>query len=61
VRTLSGTCGVERLEQHYVRLEDRDAGRCFAYAAPAFEFKCVLAYDDAGLLLDYPGIAIRAA
>jgi uncharacterized protein len=52
---------VERLEQHYVRLDDQDAGRRFAYAAPAFDFKCVLAYDDAGLLLDYPGIAVRAA
>jgi hypothetical protein len=51
---------VERLEQRYVRLEDQDTGRRFAYAAPAFDFRCVLAYDDAGLLLDYPGIAVRA-
>jgi uncharacterized protein len=50
---------VERLEQRYVRLGHQ--GRCFAYAAPAFEFTCVLAYDDAGLLLDYPGLAVRAA
>lgn len=52
---------VERLEQRYVCLEDQDAGRRFAYVAPAFDFACVLAYDDAGLLLDYPGIAVRAA
>lgn len=52
---------VERLEQCYVRLEDQGSGRRFAYAAPAFDFNCVLAYDDAGLLLDYPGIAVRAA
>jgi hypothetical protein len=51
---------VERLEQRYVRLEDQVPGR-FAYAAPAFDFTCVLAYDDAGLLLDYPGIAVRSA
>lgn len=51
---------VERLEQRYLRLEDQDAGQRFAYAAPAFDFTCVLAYDDAGLLLDYPGIAVRA-
>ncbi len=52
---------VERLEQRYVRLEDDGPGRRFAYAAPAFDFTCVLAYDDAGLLLDYPGIAVRSA
>ena len=51
---------VERLEQRYLRLEDQDTGQRFAYAAPAFDFTCVLAYDDAGLLLDYPGIAVRA-
>jgi uncharacterized protein len=50
---------VERLEQRYVRLGDQ--GRRFAYAAPTFDFMCVLAYDDAGLLLDYPGLAVRAA
>jgi uncharacterized protein len=52
---------VERLEQRYVRLKDPGPDRRFAYAAPAFDFTCVLAYDDAGLLLDYPGIAVRVA
>jgi uncharacterized protein len=52
---------VERLEQRYVRLEAQAPGRRFAYAAPAFDFTCVLTYDDAGLLLDYPCIAVRAA
>ena len=48
---------VERLEQHYVRLgADR-----YHYASPAFGFECELAYDDAGLVLDYPGIAVRVA
>lgn len=48
---------VERLEQTYRCLEP---GR-YAYAAPAFDFSCELRYDPAGLLLDYPGIAVRAA
>jgi uncharacterized protein len=52
---------VERLEQRYVRLESETLGRRFGYAAPAFDFVCELAYDPAGLLLDYPGIAVRAA
>jgi hypothetical protein len=52
---------VARLEQRYVRLED-DAGReRYRYAAPAFDFECELLYDKAGLLLDYPGIGLRAA
>jgi uncharacterized protein len=52
---------VERLEQRYVRLENEDDHQRFSYAAPVFDFACELAYDDAGLLLDYPGIAVRAA
>jgi hypothetical protein len=53
---------VERLEQRYVRLDDDAAGRQrYRYAAPAFEFECELVYDEWGLVLDYPGIATRAA
>ncbi len=52
---------VERLEQRYVRLEKDDPGPRFGYEAPVFDFACELAYDDNGLLLDYPGIAVRAA
>jgi hypothetical protein len=33
----------------------------YDYTAPAFEFRCELVYDAAGLVLDYPGIASRAA
>jgi hypothetical protein len=51
---------VERLEQHYVRLESDGHRRRFEYAAPVFDFICEQAYDGAGLLLDYPGIAVRA-
>jgi hypothetical protein len=51
--------GVERLEQRYARIDDAE-GQRYDYAAPAYDFRCVLAYDAAGLLLDYPGIARRA-
>jgi hypothetical protein len=51
---------VERLEQDYRRLDDGGPGRSYAYAAPAFGFSCRLRYDDAGLAVDYPGIAVRA-
>jgi hypothetical protein len=50
---------VERLEQTYTRLPD-EAGRRYEYAAPAFDFTCTLSYDESGLVLDYPGIAVRA-
>lgn len=49
---------VERLDQTYRRVED-GVGQRYAYAAPAFQFACVLAYDAAGLVVDYPGIAQR--
>lgn len=52
---------VERLEQSYTRLEDADAAQRYKYQAPAFDFECELVYDDAGLLLDYPGIGQRVA
>jgi hypothetical protein len=50
---------VERLEQDYVRTGDEDRHQRYDYAAPAFGFACRLLYDEAGLVLDYPGIAIR--
>jgi hypothetical protein len=50
---------VERLEQRYLRLED-DGGRSrYDYASPAFDFRAVLVYDEAGVVVDYPGIAVR--
>ncbi|GII80677.1 hypothetical protein Sru01_56590 [Sphaerisporangium rufum] len=52
---------VERLEQEYARVADRDGLPGFDYAAPVFDFSCRLGYDAAGLVLDYPGIATRAA
>ena len=55
--------GVERLEQRYVRLDDGSAppGPRYDYTSPAFAFRCELAYDPSGLVLDYPGIATRRA
>ncbi|HYC81655.1 MAG TPA: putative glycolipid-binding domain-containing protein [Solirubrobacterales bacterium] len=52
---------VERLEQAYARLEDDGSRRRFDYTAPRFDFRCVLVYDESGLVLDYPGIASRIA
>jgi hypothetical protein len=52
---------VERLEQRYVRLDDAERGQRYGYAAPRFRFECELSYDAHGLVLEYPGIAVRAA
>ena len=52
---------VERLEQRYVRLNDAEHGQRYGYAAPRFRFECELSYDAHGLVLEYPGIAVRAA
>lgn len=52
---------VERLEQRYRRLDDRDGAQRYRYGAPAFDFQCELAYDEAGLVLAYPGIGRRVA
>lgn len=51
---------VERLEQAYVRAPGEAAQQRYDYTAPAFDFECRLVYDKSGLVLDYPGIAIRA-
>ena len=52
---------VERLEQSYARLEgDRKHVR-YDYAAPSFDFRAELVFDEFGLVLEYPGIAVRVA
>ena len=51
---------VERLEQTYLRAPDEAARQRYDYAAPAFGFTCRLTYDESGLVIDYPGIAVRA-
>jgi hypothetical protein len=50
---------VERLEQHYARADDDGTLQRYAYRAPAFDFSSFLVYDQAGLVLEYPGIASR--
>jgi hypothetical protein len=50
----------ERLEQTYQRAPDEAARRRYDYAAPDFGFACQIAYDESGLVLDYPTIGIRA-
>ncbi|MBO0770013.1 MAG: putative glycolipid-binding domain-containing protein [Actinobacteria bacterium] len=51
---------VERLEQAYLRVTGHDTRQRYDYAAPAFDFTCRLVYGEDGLVLDYPGIAVRA-
>jgi uncharacterized protein len=51
---------VERLEQTYVRIADEAAQQHYDYAAPAFGFTARLGYDESGLVLSYPGIAVRS-
>ena len=52
---------VERLEQSYARLPDEGTRSRYDYASPAFDFKAELVYDEFGLVLEYPGIAVRVA
>ena len=51
---------VERLNQRYERAGDQKSRQQYDYEAPAFDFRARLIYDTAGLVLDYPGIAVRA-
>jgi hypothetical protein len=52
---------VERLEQTYERVDDGGRHQRYDYAAPALEFTAPLVFDEHGFVLDYPGIAVRAA
>jgi hypothetical protein len=52
---------VERLEQRYARLEDAGGQLRYAYEAPDLDFRAELTYDEAGLVVDYPGIAVRVS
>jgi hypothetical protein len=47
---------VERLEQTYTRLDERH----YDYVSHSDGFRTVLEYCGDGLIVDYPGIAIRA-
>jgi hypothetical protein len=52
---------VDRLEQTYLRTPGEAASQSYDYTAPAFDFECRLIYDQSGLVLEYPGIAVRVA
>jgi hypothetical protein len=56
----ASSLAVERLEQTYLRVADEATHQRYDYAAPAFGFACRLVYEEDGLVLDYPGIAVRA-
>jgi uncharacterized protein len=56
----ASSLAVDRLEQTYMRITDEATHQRYEYAAPAFDFTCRLVYDHGGLVLDYPGIAVRA-
>lgn len=49
-----------RLPQHYRRIAD-GAGQRYDYRCPEFDFHATLDYDESGLIIDYPGLATRAA
>lgn len=52
---------VERLEQTYARLPDEGTRQRYAYESPGFDFASELTYDESGLVLAYPGIAVRTS
>jgi len=52
--------GVDRIEQRYERIDAGTGHQRYDYTSPTFDFRCELVYDEAGLVLDYPGIATRA-
>jgi hypothetical protein len=52
---------VERLEQSYARLPDEGRRARYDYASPSFDYRAELVYDEFGLVVEYPGIAVRVA
>lgn len=50
---------VERVEQRYTLTTVTNEGSLFHYESSTFDFSCELRYDRAGLVIDYPGIAVR--
>jgi len=50
---------VARLEQRYERVTSSRGAEEYDYSAPGFDFRARLVYDEAGLILQYPGIARR--
>lgn len=55
----AGDLRVERLEQSYLCARRDGACSHYAYAAPAFDVRTELTYDEGSFVLDYPGLAVR--
>lgn len=51
--------GVQRIEQEYRLRERTPDAVVLDYTSATFDFVCVLTLDAAGLVLEYPGIAVR--
>ena len=52
---------MERLEQSYTRLEESERWLRYEYTAPSFDYRSELVYDEFGLVLEFPGLAVRVA
>jgi hypothetical protein len=50
---------VLRLEQRYTLTGSARDRHVFHYESATFDFECELTFDASGLVLDYPGIAVR--
>ncbi|TCC30967.1 putative glycolipid-binding domain-containing protein [Kribbella speibonae] len=50
---------VIRLEQRYTLISSDEDRHVFHYESATFDFECELTFDASGLVLDYPGIAVR--
>lgn len=60
----AGDLSVRRIEQEYRLLDRSESDQTadllrFEYTSATFGFACELTYDASGLVLDYPGIAVR--
>ncbi|MFI2487427.1 putative glycolipid-binding domain-containing protein [Promicromonospora kroppenstedtii] len=51
--------GIRRIEQDYRFRERTPDALLLDYASATFDVACVLTLDTAGLVLEYPGIAVR--
>lgn len=50
---------VERLDQRFTLIEAGPEQILCHHESSTFDFECELRYDGLGLVVDYPGIAIR--
>ncbi|WP_100813511.1 putative glycolipid-binding domain-containing protein [Microbacterium lacus] len=50
---------VERLEQRYTLVGTTPDRLLFHYESSTFDFACDIPFDRAGLVVEYPGIAVR--